>query len=92
MDDDTLNQVIMVGIAAFVILTALILAVAFVVNRRKAAADNKQYGGVRPGASNDNFKEALEGREGLSDGGIISDAAWDDDVAQLQFDQPSDGC
>ena len=92
VDDDTLNQVIMVGIAAFVILTALILAVAFVVNRRKAAADSKQYGGVRPGASSNASKEALEGREGLSaDGGIISDAAWDDDVAQLQFDQPSDG-
>ncbi|DAC60653.1 MAG TPA: hypothetical protein D7I08_00090, partial [Candidatus Poseidoniales archaeon] len=66
VDDDTLNQVIMVGIAAFVILTALILAVAFVVNRRKAAADSKQYGGVRPGASSNASKEALEGREGLS--------------------------
>ena len=92
VDEDTLNQVIMAGIVAFVSLTALILAVAFVINRRKEAADTKQYGGVRPGASSNASKEALEGRGGLSaDGGIISDAGWDDDVEQLQFDQPSDG-
>ena len=92
VDEDTLNQVIMAGIVAFVSLTALILAVAFVINRRKEAADTKQYGGVRPGASSNASKEALEGRGGLSaDGGIISDVGWDDDVEQLQFDQPSDG-
>ena len=92
VDDDTLNQVIMVGLVAFVGLTALILGAAFIINRRKEATTTKEYGGVRPGMSSDAAKEVLEGRGGLSAaGGIISDASWDDDVAQLDFDQPSDG-
>lgn len=92
VDEDTLNQVIMVGLVAFVGLTALILGVAFIMNRRKEAATTKEYGGVRPGASTNASQEALEGKGGLSaDGGIISDASWDDDVDQLNFDQESDG-
>ena len=86
VDEDTLNQVIMVGLVAFVGLTALILGVAFVINRRKMAATTKEYGGVAPGASTNASLEALEGRGGMSaDGGIIADASWDDDVAQLDF-------
>ena len=92
VDEDTLNQVIMVGLVAFVSLTALILVVAYIVNRRKTAAATKTYGGVQPGASTNAAQEALEGRGGLSaDGGIIADASWDDDVAQLDFTQESDG-
>ena len=88
VDEDTLNQVIIVGLVAFVGLTAVILGVAFIMNRRKMAATTKQYGGVRPGASTNASLEALEGRGGLSaDGGIISDASWDDDVDQLNFEQ-----
>ena len=86
VDEDTLNQVIMVGLVAFVGLTTLILAVAFIINRRKTAAATKAYGGVAPGASTNASLEALEGRGGISaDGGIIADASWDDDVVQLDF-------
>ena len=82
----------MVGLVAFVGLTAVILGVAFIMNRRKEAATTKEYGGVRPGMSSNAAKEALEGRGGLSaEGGIISDASWDDDVAQLNFDEETDG-
>ena len=92
VDEDTLNQVIMVGLVAFVGLTALILGVAFIMSRRKEAATTKEYGGVRPGMSSDAAKEALEGRGGMSAaGGIISDASWDDDVAQLNFEEEPDG-
>ena len=88
VDEDTLNQVIMVGLVAFVGLTTLILAVAFIINRRKTAAATKAYGGVAPGASTNASLEALEGRGGISaDGGIIADASWDDDVAQLDFSE-----
>ena len=88
VDEDTLNQVIMVGLVAFVGLTTLILAVAFIINRRKIAATTKAYGGVAPGASTNASLEALEGRGGMSaDGGIIADASWDDDVAQLDFSE-----
>ena len=92
VDEDTLNQVIMVGLVAFVGLTALILGVAFIMNRRKEAATTKEYGGVRPGMSSDAAKEALEGRGGMSAaGGLISAASWDDDVAQLNFEEEPDG-
>lgn len=88
VDEDTLNQVIVVGLVAFVGLTALILGAAFVINRRKTAATTKEYGGVAPGASTNASLEALEGRGGMSaDGGIIADASWDDDVAQLDFSE-----
>ncbi len=91
VDEDTLNQVIIVGLVAFVGLTALILGVAFIMNRRKTAATTKQYGGVAPGAATNASLEALEGRGGMSaDGGIIADGSWDDDVAQLDFTE-SDG-
>ncbi len=91
VDEDTLNQVIIVGLVAFVGLTALILGVAFIMNRRKTAATTKHYGGVAPGAATNASLEALEGRGGMSaDGGIIADASWDDDVAQLDF-RESDG-
>ena len=92
VDGDTLNQVIIVGLVAFVGLTAVILGVAFIINTRKTAATTKEYGGVRPGMSSNAAKEALEGRGGLSaDGGIIADASWDDDVAQLNFEVEQDG-
>ena len=91
VDEETINQVIVVGLVAFVGITAVILAIAFIMNRRKTAATTKEYGGVQPGASSKAAEEALEGRGGLSaDGGIISDASWDDDVAQLDFDKEQD--
>lgn len=88
VDDEVLNQVIVVGLVAFVGLTALILAAAYVINKRKEATTTKEYGGINPLLSSNASKEALEGRGGLSAaGGVISDASWDDDVAQLNFEQ-----
>jgi hypothetical protein len=92
VDEDVLSQVISVGVVAFGGLTALILGVAFLVNKRKASATKKEYGGVNPNFSSNASKEALEGRGGLSAaGGIISDEQWDDDVAQLDFEVKDDG-
>lgn len=91
VDDDVLNQVITVGLGAFVLLTVAILAVAYLVNKRKTATTTKEYGGINPALSSNASREALEGRGGLSAaGGVISDASWDDDVAQLNFDESED--
>jgi hypothetical protein len=88
VDDEILSQVITVGLVAFVSLTAVILAAAYVINKRKVATTTKEYGGINPLLSSNASKEALEGRGGLSAaGGVISDASWDDDIAQLNFDE-----
>lgn len=92
VDEDILSQVIKVGIVAFVSLTAAILLVAFLVNKRKASATTKEYGGIDPTLTSNASKEALEDKGGLSaEGGVISDAAWDDDVVQLNFETTGDG-
>ena len=92
VDEDTLNQVIMVGIIAFVALTGVILAAAYIINKRKVSKTTKEYGGVDPSLSSSASREALEGRGGLSaGGGIVSDSSWDDDVEQLNFEVEPDG-
>jgi hypothetical protein len=91
VDEDILQQVIIVGLAAFGGLTTVILLVAFLMKKRSTTATSKEYGGIDPSFSGNASKEALEGRGGLSAaGGVISDASWDDDVEQLTFDE-SDG-
>ncbi len=91
VDDEVLNQVIVVGLGAFIALTVVILAVAFLINKRKTATTTKEYGGINPALSSNASREALEGRGGLSAaGGVISDASWDDDVEQLNFDENED--
>ena len=92
VDEDTLNQVITVGIVAFVGLTGVILLVAFLANKRKIAATTKEYGGMNPAFSGNAAKEALEDKAGMSAaGGVISDDAWDDDVQELNFETESNG-
>ena len=92
VDEDTLNQVIMVGIIAFVALTGVILAAAYVINKRKISKTTKEYGGVDRTLSSNASREALEGRGGLSaGGGIVSDSSWDDEVEQLNFEVEPDG-
>ncbi len=91
VDEDILQQVIVVGLAAFGGLTTVILLIAFLMKKRSSATTSKEYGGIDPSLSGNASKEALEGRGGLSAaGGVISDASWDDDVEQLTFDD-SDG-
>jgi len=93
VDDEVLSQVVTVGLVAFIGLTAVILVAASVIKKRKLATTSKEYGGINPALSSNASKEALEGRGGLSAaGGIIADASWDDDVAQLNFEEnESDG-
>ncbi len=92
VDEDTLNQVIQVGLVVFGGLTAVILLVAFLVNKRKQTSTKKVYGGVTVSQSTNASKEALEGKGGMSaDGGIISDDIWDDDVKQLDFQPEKNG-
>ncbi|HJM55605.1 MAG TPA: hypothetical protein QGI72_05100 [Poseidonia sp.] len=92
VDDETLNQVIKVGFATFAGLTAVILLVAYIMDKRKVATSQKVYGGVTASQSSNASKEALEGKGGISaEGGIISDEIWDDDVKQLNFEPEEDG-
>lgn len=88
VDEGIVKQVVMVGLAAFVALTVVILLAAFVLKQRATASTTKEYGGIAPSFSSNASQEALEGRGGLSAaGGIIADASWDDDVEQLDFNQ-----
>lgn len=88
VDDDIVKQVVTVGLAAFVGLTVVILLAAFLLKKRATATTTKEYGGIAPSLSSNASQEALEGRGGLSAaGGIISDASWDDDVEQLDFNE-----
>jgi len=60
-------------------------------NQRKATVVQKEYGGVSNDFTHMASKEALEGKGGMSAaGGIVTDAAWDDDVAQFDFNQDED--
>ena len=60
--------------------------------RRKTNSLVKMYGvPYVPTEKKSAENEALEGTAGLSaQGGIVSDSAWDDDVAQLDFTVPND--
>ena len=92
VDDDTLFQVIKVGGIAFVCLTGLILLIAFMVNKRKGATAKKTYGDLSSSQTNQASMEALEGKGGISaQGGVISDSVWDDDVANFDFEDESNG-
>lgn len=88
VDSSTVKQVIAVGGAAFGILTLAIVVVAAVSKRRKEKANIKLYGTafVPDNKSRSASAEALEGTAGLSaQGGVESDSAWDDDIANLDF-------
>ena len=88
VDQDVLTQVVIVGLIAFIGLTGAILGVAYLMNQRKATVVQKEYGGVSTDITQMASKEALEGKGGMSAaGGIVADAAWDDDVAQFDFNQ-----
>jgi len=88
VDQEVLTQVVIVGLIAFIGLTGAILGVAYLMNQRKATVVQKEYGGVSTDITQLASKEALEGKGGMSAaGGIVSDAAWDDDVAQFDFNQ-----
>jgi len=88
VDEEVLTQVVIVGLIAFIGLTGAILGVAYLMNQRKATVVQKEYGGVSTDITQLASKEALEGKGGMSAaGGIVADAAWDDDVAQFDFNQ-----
>jgi len=91
VDQEVLTQVVIVGLVAFIGLSGAILGVAYLMNQRKATVVQKEYGGVSTDFTNMASKEALEGKGGMSAaGGIVTDAAWDDDVAQFDFNQNDD--
>ncbi|MBT6923689.1 MAG: hypothetical protein HOA35_04030 [Euryarchaeota archaeon] len=88
VDSNTLKQVISVGLVAFAGLSVVIVAVAALSKRRRAQKNIKIYGTpfAPKSKTNSASAEALEGTAGLSaQGGVESDAAWDDDVASLDF-------
>ena len=88
VDSNTLKQVISVGLVAFAGLSVVIVAVAALSKRRQAQKNIKIYGTpfAPKSKTNSASAEALEGTAGLSaQGGVESDAAWDDDVASLDF-------
>jgi hypothetical protein len=88
VDSSTVKQVIAVGGAAFGILTLVIVVVAALSKKRKEKANIKLYGTafVPENKSRSASAEALEGTAGLSaQGGVESDSAWDDDIANLDF-------
>ena len=92
VDEDTLNQVILVGIIAFLGITAVILVIAKIVSKKGETTNQKTYGGYTSIQTANAAKEALEGRGGFSaSGGVISDGDWEDEVEQLNFDRREDG-
>lgn len=92
VDGDIINQVVIVGLVAFVGLTGAILGVAYLMNRRKETITRKEYGGVSSNFTQMAAKEALEGKGGMSAaGGIVDDASWDDDIAQFDFSKTDAG-
>jgi len=62
-------------------------------NRRKMSSNVKIYGvPFIPTGNNSAENEALEGTAGISaQGGIVSDSAWEDDVASLDFTIDEEG-
>ena len=87
VDSSIVKQVVVVGGGAFLGLTAVILVISFIMKRRKTNSLVKMYGVPFVPTENKSAEtEALAGTAGLSaQGGIVSDSAWDDDVAQLDF-------
>lgn len=92
VDSNTVQQVVMVGGGAFLALTVVILAVGFVVKRKKTNALVKMYGvPFIPTENKSAENEALEGTAGLSaQGGIVSDSSWDDEIESLDFSEIQD--
>ena len=88
VDSSTVKQVMIVGGGAFVALSVIIIAVAAIMKRRNVQQNMKIYGTPFAPSSKTNSAstEALEGTAGLSaQGGVESDAAWEDDIASLDF-------
>jgi hypothetical protein len=86
-DTNIIKQVVMVGGGVFFLLSVVILIVGAIMKRRKTTSLVKIYGvPFIPTENKSAENEALEGTAGLSaQGGIVSDSAWDDDVASLDF-------
>jgi len=93
IDSNTVKQVVIVGGGAFFLLSAIIIIVGAVMNRRKMSSNVKIYGvPFIPTGNNSAENEALEGTAGISaQGGIVSDSAWEDDVASLDFTIDEEG-
>ena len=87
VDSNIVKQVVMVGGGAFFLLSVVIIIVGAIMKRRKTTSLVKIYGvPFIPTENKSAENEALEGTAGLSaQGGIVSDSAWDDDVANLDF-------
>jgi hypothetical protein len=88
VDSSTVKQVMIVGGGAFVALSIIIIAVAAIMKRRNVQQNMKLYGTpfAPSNKTNSASTEALEGTAGLSaQGGVESDAAWEDDIASLDF-------
>jgi len=82
----TIKQVTITGIVVFVILTALILMISFIVKKRRLKVMVKRYGVPFEPEEVTATEEALEGSAGLSaSGGIDSDASWEEDVEEMDF-------
>ena len=92
VDPNTVQQVVLVGGGAFLALTAVILVVGFIAKRRKTNSLVKMYGvPFVPTENRSAENEALEGTAGLSaQGGIVSDASWDDEIEGLDFSEVPD--
>ena len=88
VDSSAVKQVMVVGGGAFVALSVIIIAVAAIMKRRNTQQIMKLYGTpfAPSNKTNSASTEALEGTAGLSaQGGVESDAAWEDDIASLDF-------
>ena len=82
----TITDVAVIGGVIFAVTTILILLASFVMKKRKLNNLVKRYGVPFEPKASSASKEALEGSAGLSAmGGVDSDAAWDDDVDELNF-------
>jgi len=93
VDSNIVKQVVMVGGGAFFLLSVVIIIVGAIMKRRKTTSLVKIYGvPFIPTENKSAENEALEGTAGLSaQGGIVSDSAWDDDVANLDFTVNEEG-
>jgi len=93
VDSNIVKQVVMVGGGVFFLLSVVIIIVGAIMKRRKTTSLVKIYGvPFIPTENKSAENEALEGTAGLSaQGGIVSDSAWDDDVASLDFTVAEEG-
>lgn len=82
----TITDVAVIGGIIFGVTTVLILLASFVMKKRKLNKLVKRYGVPFEPKESSATQEALEDSAGLSAvGGVDSDAAWDDDVDQMDF-------